>query len=180
MKKNKKQKKLQKVAKFLYDEFRQIEKSRYEVEASIKESEYISLNIMEYDQKVSEKFKNFVLNLTKLKDKIRIGLSENHIQISGNLDPNYNHYNSMVSGPGIKNSSSEDYIEIRITDKDFTVSRNYSQPITYKDSNMLNDLVSKIKEKSQEVNKDIIIDMIDDIMVRNNLSRESNLNEILN
>ena len=179
MKKNKKQKKLQKIAKFLYDEFRQIEKSRYENEAIVKEAEFISLNIMDFDEKVSEKFKNFVINLIKLKDKIRISVSENQISISGNLDPNYSNYNSMVGGPGIK-SSGEDYLEIRITNQDFTMSRNYSQPITYKDPNIYIELVSKIKEKSQEVNKDIIIDIIDDIMVRNNLSRESNLNEILN
>lgn len=179
MKKNKKQKKLQKIAKFLYDEFRQTEKVRYENEAMLKEAEIISLNIMEYDEKVSERFKNFILNLIKLKDKIRINITETDIRISGNLDPNYSNYNNIVSMPGLK-TSNEDYVDIRISHQDFTMSRNYSQPITYKDPNMFSVLVDKIKEKSQEVNKDIIIDMIDDIMVRNNLSRESNLNEILN
>jgi hypothetical protein len=172
--KDKKGKKLQKVAKFLYEEFRGIEKSRYENEALVKESEQIELNYAEFDENVSNKFKIFILNLIKLKDKIRVEIRSHCIFINGNLDGFDRNSMSMSK------ASIDDVIDIRITKEGFSMSRNYAQTISYKDPNIYSELFEKIQEKSKEINKDILLDMIDDVMVKTNLSRQSNLDEILN
>lgn len=173
-KKDKKAKKLQKVAKFLYEEFRGIEKSKYDNEAQLKESESIELNYAEFDENVSTKFKHFILNLIRLKDKIRVEVRQHCIFINGNLD-GYDRTAINYNKP-----SSDDVIDVRITKEGFSMSRNYSQTVSYRDSNIYDDLFEKIQEKSKEINKDILIDMIDDVMVKTNLSRQSNLEEILN
>ena len=174
MKKNKK--KLQKLAQYLYHEFRQIERERYDAEVKVKEElQPQNLNYNSYDESVSKKFKNFVLNLIKVKDKIRIEVTKDCIYMNGDLDSirtNYNQANKYAV-------ASEDVIDIRITKEGFSLCRRYGQSFSFEDNQMYEQLKEQILDKSKEMNKEIIIDMIDDIMLKTNLNRESNLDQIL-
>lgn len=173
MKKSKKQKKLQKVAKILYEEFRTIEKQRYEVDAEAKMVEELNqLDWVEYDQKVSNKFQNFVLSIIKLKEKVRVVIKDNSIYINGNLNADIS--KSYSVGP-----SNDDIIDIRINDKGFNMSRNYGPLVCYQDPGMYEFLVEKIREKTKDINRQLLFDIMDDVMLKTNLNRESNLEQIL-
>lgn len=174
MKKNKK--KLKELAGYLYQEFRQLERERYDAEVKVKEElQPMSLNYNSYDEEVSKKFKNFVLNILKVKDKIRIEVSRDCIYINGDLD-------SVRTSSSQQNKyavNSEDVIDIRITKDGFSFCRRYGQTFSFEDKSIYDELKDQILEKSKKLNKEILIDMIDDIMVKTNLSRSSNLDEIL-
>lgn len=177
MKKNKKQKyekKWQKIAKFIYTEFKEQEKQRYELQAEVKMTEDINqLNWADYDEKISKKFTNFILNLIKLKDRIRVEIRNDCIYINGNIDNNFQNYKSPSVSP-------EDIIDIRITQAGFSISRNYGTTISYKDEKIYNLLCDEIKSRSQEINRELLVDLIDDVMIKTNLNRGSNLDQILN
>jgi hypothetical protein len=172
----KNKKKLKKIIGYLYKNFRQLEIEKRDKETNLKqETQLISLNYNSYDEEVSKKFKNFVLNIIKLKDRIRIEVSKDCIYINGNLGifrtSNYQHTKSVPIN---------DAIEIRINKEGFSFCRNYEQTFSFEDKFIYDEIKDQIIEKSKKLNKEILIDMIDDIMVMTNLSRSSNLDEILN
>lgn len=166
-KKDKKNKKYTKIAELIYKES---QKLKYDNEPCVK-TESIDINICDYDEKLSNKFENFILNLITLKDKIRIEMRSDCIYINGNLNNNYN--NS-------KNIGIDDILDIRITPEYFTISRNYNSSVSYKDNYIFNRLKNDIVEKCKEINHNLLVDMIDDVMIKTNLNRGSNLDKLLN
>lgn len=169
-----KNKKLAKLAKFIYEEIKNIEKTYTDSLPQPTDINHKSLNYNQYDEQVSEKFKNFILNILKVKDKIRIEISDSFIYINGDLNSVRSSNNQSQ-----KYISSEDIIDIRISKDGFSFCRGYAQTFSYDDKQMYDELYDELLERSMQINKDIIIDMIDDIMVKTNLSRGSNLDKIL-
>lgn len=149
------------IAKIIYDY------SRNEVyEAKETES---SRNILEYDEEASKKFFSFVLNLTRLKEKINISIGTKNISISCN-----NYSKKSYSS----NKISEESIEIGIDLDGFSIRKDYSNKVTYKDDKMFDKVLPIIKEKNKEINKSILFETIDDFIVNSGLSREINLEEL--
>jgi hypothetical protein len=167
-----KTKKIKKLAKFIFNEVEGMNrKKRYESDA-IPMKENVSQSNCEYDKEVSDKFFNFVCNLMKLKTYLSIDIYDEHISINGDLD-------RVKYSNSISKYNSEDIIEIKIDKTGFRVRRSYGNYLNYLDSEMLEKLKPMLVEKNKIVSKEMIIDIIDDIMVKTNLSRENNLDELL-
>jgi hypothetical protein len=166
-----KTKKLKKISKFIFNEVEKRNKKQRLNEATpLVESRTHSY--CEYDKEVSDKFFNFVCNLIKLKNHLSIELFDEYIGISGDLD--------RVKYQSSPNKYvSEDIIEIRIDKDGFRLRRSYSNYLNYLDSEMFQRLKPRLVEKNKIVSKEMIIDIIDDVMVKTNLSRENNLDELL-
>lgn len=148
------------IAKIIYDYSRN---EMYEA----KETES-SRNILEYDEEASKKFFSFVVNLTRLKEKLNISIGNKNISISCN-----NYSKKQYSG----NKISEESIEIGIDLDGFSIRKDYSNKVTYKDDKMFDKVLPIIKEKNKEINKSILFETIDDFIVNSGLSREINLEE---
>ena len=166
-----KTKKLKKISKFIFNEVEKRNKKQRLNEVTPMVESYAH-TYHEYEQEVSDKFFNFVCNLVKLKNHLTIEIYEDSINIGGDLD-RIKYSNS----PNKYNS--EDVIEIKIDKTGFRVRRAYSNYINYLDGEMLQKLKPMLIEKSKMVSKEMIIDIIDDVMVKTNLSRENNLDELL-
>lgn len=163
-----KKKKIKDLAKQIVKLGREYDRKRYQEPVAIKESDS-DLNYCEYDEKVSEKFSKFVLNLIKVKDKISIDMYENSFSIFCDL----NRYKNNT-----KNYNEESF-DIKIDKVGFRIRRNYSNYISYKDPDIFNSLRCQIIEKNKIVSKELILNTVDDLIVELNLSRENNLEEIL-
>lgn len=165
-----KTKKLKKLAKFIFEE---VEKSRIEREDryTIKEQS-LHNHICEYDKAVSDRISNFILNLIKLNSKISIDYQPNNINIHCNLSQ-FRKYNSNTP-------IREESIEINIDKMGFRVRKDYENPISYQDPNFLDSIRPLLLEKFQKVSKESIFEIMDDVLVLTKLSRENNLDEILN
>jgi hypothetical protein len=160
-----KKKNLKKLAKLLYKEARDYE-TKFQESIPTK-SEINRCDSLEYDEEISNKFYNFVCNLVKLRDRLNVNVSERYIGIDGNIN--------QPTGGKLK----EDYIDIRIYESDFSVTRNYSRSYSFKDPHMLERLKPQLFSKFKEISKESLLDIIDDVMVTTGLSRENNLEEIL-
>lgn len=167
-----KSKKLKKLARLIYDEVdnqRRINDSKLIVKESESGAGYV---YCEYDEEVSDKFFTFINNILRLKSHLQIDVNDSSINIYGDLSRSYSNYSS-------NKTIQEDNIEVRIDSKGFRIRRNYNNYISYLDSNILEKLKPCLLQKNKIISKEIINDIIDDIMVKTNLSRENNLDELL-
>jgi hypothetical protein len=167
-----KTKKIKKLAKLIFNEVEENNRKQRLKSELIPIAESYTHTYCEYDKEVSDKFFNFVCNLMKLKTYLSIDIYEDYINIGGDLD-RVNYSNS------ISKYNSEDIIEIKIDKTGFRFRRSYGNYLNYLDSEMLEKLKPMLVEKNKIVSKEMIIDIIDDIMVKTNLSRENNLDELL-
>ena len=131
------------------------------------------IDYLDYDEEISNKFFKFACSIIKLKDKINLSITESTIIINGSLDGKQNPPSAFSFG------TPDDFLDVCVTKEGFRMSRGYCSKISYKDESMLDRLRSDLKERNISASRDSIIDMIDDIMVKTNLSRESNIDEIL-
>lgn len=163
-----KKKKIKKLAKNIVKAGKEYERSRYTIEEPKEAtSEFV---YCDYDKKTSEKFSKFVLNLIKLKEKLNIEFYETEFNI-------YCDMNKMRN----KNKNyNEESFDIKVNKTGFRIRRNYLTYIGYKDSNIYDILKDQIIEKSKLINEEIINETIDNLTVELNLSRDNNLDEILN
>jgi hypothetical protein len=167
-----KTKKFKKLAKLIFDEVEENNRKQRSKSELMPVTESYTHTYCEYDQEVSDKFFNFVSNLIKLKNHLSIEICEDSIYIGGDLD------RVTYSNTPTKYNS-EDIIEVKIDKTGFRVRRSYGNYLNYLDSEMLEKLKPVLVEKNKIVSKEMIIDIIDDIMVKTNLSRENNLDELL-
>lgn len=149
------------IAKIIYD---------YGRDEMCKESDY-SRNILEYDEEASKKFFLFVINLTRLKEKLNISISNKSINISCS-----NYSKKQYSGNKIK----EESIEVGIDLNGFSIRKDYSNKVLYKDDKMFDKVLPIIKEKNKEINKSILFETIEEFIVDSGLSREINLEKLIN
>ena len=167
-----KTKKLKKLAKFIFNEVEENNRKQRLKSELMPVTESYTHTYCEYDQEVSDKFFNFVCNLIKLKSHLSIEICEDSINIGGDLD------RVTYSNTPTKYNS-EDIIEVKIDKTGFRVRRSYGNYLNYIDDQMLEKLKPMLIEKNKIISKDIVLDIIDDIMVKTNLSRENNLDELL-
>jgi hypothetical protein len=167
-----KTKKFKKLAKLIFDEVEENNRKQRLKSELMPVTESYTHTYCEYDQEVSDKFFNFVCNLIKLKSHLSIEICEDSINIGGDLD------RVTYSNTPTKYNS-EDIIEVKIDKTGFRVRRSYGNYLNYLDSEMLQKLKPMLVEKNKIISKQIILDTIDDIMVKTNLSRENNLDELL-
>lgn len=164
-----KKKKIKNLAKQIVKFNREYERKRYDKEVPVPEELGNSLNYCEYDEKVSEKFSKFVLNLIKVKDKISIDMYESSFSIFCDL----NRYKNNT-----KNYNEESF-DIKIDKVGFRIRRNYANYTSYKDPNIFESLKELIIEKNKIVSKELILNTVNDLIIELNLSRDNNLEEIL-
>jgi hypothetical protein len=167
-----KTKKFKKLAKLIFDEVEENNRKNRYLSDTIPMKEEVSQSNCEYDKEVSDKFFNFVCNLMKLKTYLSIYIYDEHISINGDLD-------RATPNSSMSKYNNEDVIEIRVDKTGFRVRRSYGNYLNYLDSDMLEKLKPMLIEKNKVISKQIILDTIDDIMVKTNLSRENNLDELL-
>ena len=165
-----KKKKLKKIAHLLHIEVENYRRKREEMYA-IKEIS-IHNHICEFDEEVSNKIFNFILNLIKLQSKISIDYQENYI----NLHCNLNQFRKSNSNYPTK----EESIDINVDKSGFKIRKDYDNYISYQDPLFLDKLKPHLMERYRNISKDTINEIMDDVMVLTNLSRENNLDELLN
>jgi CRISPR/Cas system endoribonuclease Cas6 (RAMP superfamily) len=76
-------------------------------------------------------------------------------------------------------SIKEEHIEISISSEGFRLRRNYDNYISFRDENFLEILKPHLVERYKKISKENIKEIIDDVMIITNLSRENNLDELL-
>lgn len=162
-----KNKKAKKLAKFIFNEVK-----RYENE-NTKCVQSEDLQVCDYDADVSEKFFEFVCNLVKLQGKIDISINSESISLCGDLSQ-FKNSNSNSK------SYKDDYIDIRVTKKGFKIIKSYETNIHYEDTSIFDRLKPILIDEYRNSSKDKMSTIIDDIMVLTKLSRDSNLDKILN
>ena len=158
-----KKKKIKKLAKLIFFEASKLESKN----TSIKLKE---IGGIEYDKDVSDRFYNFISNLVKLRNILRIEVNNDFISIYGDLNTNTTKSNSPVK---------ENRIEIRITRDGFTLSKDYAQQHNYQDTTMLDRIRPKVIDIFKSSTKESILGIMDEVIVSTGLSRENNLDEIL-
>lgn len=115
-----------------------------------------------FDKEVSDRFFNFICNIIKLKSYIDINIFDSCISISGDLSQ------STI------NKNQDFYVNIMIDKDGFRLGR-----ISYCDNTLFDRIRPAMIEKDNIVSKELINTIMDDIMVKTNLSRENNLDELL-
>lgn len=169
-----KKKELKKIAKKIYNYAKEFDK-----EKNIQEEIPIDQSSMEncpYDEQISEKFFKFVTNLIKLKDKLAIDHYREGINIFCDLHRYKRNNNNNTFSNKYQTDSN---FEIRIDSGGFRIRRDYGSYISFSDPNFMEKIKPVIKEKSEIINKEKIVETIDDLTIELGLIRENNLDEIL-
>lgn len=171
----KKSNKMKKMAAILYQEMKKIDTCKNEPDMEMKQPlSCTDINFLDYDDKMSDRIYNFILSLLKVKDKIRIEVREDNIYINGNIN------NLKKSNSNSNTLQYDDILDIRVSKESVSISRNYNNSVSYKDPNIYDRIYNIMLEKSKQINKDILNDIIDDVMLKGNLTRENNIDELLN
>lgn len=163
--------KKKKLKKIVRDVFYDFERTKSE---EIKIKELNQLNICEYDKEISDKTLKFILNLAKIQDKINIEYNSDYINIYCSLGQFYkknNNYNVPTK---------EESIEISINKEGFKIRKDYGNNISYKDTNLLEIIKPILYQRYCEISRRNLIEIIDEVLVVTNLSRENNLDNLLN
>lgn len=127
---------------------------------------------IDYDKETSDKFYNFMINLVRLRDRLSIYIGTDSISISGDIE--YDTPSSQVK------RKLEDFIEIKVDKNGFKLFRSSvtNNHLYFKDENILEKLLPAVIEKNKSISKSMAMEIIDDIMTKTNLSRESNLEKL--
>lgn len=159
-----KKKKIKKIAKEI---FKYVEKGRQP-----KEERY---NLSEYNQEISEKFKNLINHIIQYCDDIKVYEEVNKIVINvEDIDSIKNE--SEIIGKKLNNT-----LNITIEkDKGFLINKNYNKVSNYKDKKIYNELYPIIKSKIEKNNKDNFNHIVDEILYESGLIRDLNLSNIIN
>ena len=165
-----KKKKTKKLAKFIFNEVKGYENENTKCVKSE------DLQVCDYDAHVSEKFFEFVCNLVKLQGKIDISINSESISLCGDLSQ----FRTVTNSSSNTKSYKEDYIDIRVTKKGFRIIKSYETNVNYEDIHIFDKLKPFLINEYRRSSKDKVFTIIDDIMVLTKLSRDSNLDKILN
>ena len=125
-----------------------------------------------YDEEISEKFYKFAIRAGKATDKFTTSTSSERMTITGHIG--------------------NDTIDIIIHKKGFRINRYNSSgmftlgntpvkhPLSYNDDKMFDRLSPFLNSIKQESHREAFLNEIDEICISTKLSRESNLEELLN
>jgi len=108
-----------------------------------------------YDADVSDRFKKMVMSLLNYRNKLGIDIYEDRINITTGDIKNLKKPKSRVL------SGDDDYLEIVINKKGFSLNRCYSIKSSYFDENVFNELHELIVAKLKEINANNFNDILD-------------------
>ena len=170
-----KKKKIDKLAKLLYKESERIRNESDQLKACEPTS---SMNICDYDEQISNNFYDFILDISTLNEYINFDMNEFSINISGDISRvhNYTYANNNSNKSALVK---DDYLNIRIDKYGFFIQRSYNANLSFKDEYIFDKIKPILIKKYKEFSKDNLFTMIDDIIVKTNLSRGKNLDELL-
>jgi hypothetical protein len=167
-----KSKKIEKIVKRIVTSIRneeQKERSDMMVKSTIEEP---SMDYMftESDDQCKKRIRNLVPRLLSLRDQIEFNLFERRMTLGSRYEQKYS----------TKNSNKNTYFHIEILkDSGFILNCN-ERKIFMKDTSLFDDIKPKVKEIFDKINQENFNELYNIVMVDNGLSRESNLDEILN
>lgn len=168
-----KSKKIEKIVKRIVSSIRneeQKERSDIMLKSTIEEP---SMDYMftESDDECKKKIRNLVPRLLSLRDQIEFNLSERRMTLSSRYEQN-------KYSPKSSNKNTYFHIEI-LKDSGFILNCN-ERKIFMKDASLFDEIKPKVKEIFDKINQENFNELYNIVMVDNGLSRESNLDEILN
>jgi hypothetical protein len=129
-----------------------------------------------FDLEVSNKTKKLVLDLMEYPDGVNVNLSEDNIILASSDITQIK--KKIKSSNTVYND--DNYLEIRIEkNKGFTINLSYRKRTNYEDKNIYNDLISIVRNKVNEINRQNFIDIWDKVMIESGIARDNNLEELL-
>ena len=141
-------------------------------------------NECEYNEEVSNKFKNLFNNIIKYPDNIRISYTESYISIEiGDIRYIKKAYPTS-KGPTTPTTLNKSNDNNRLTiyihkDKYFNLTQGYIIQTNYTDVNMYNELIDITKDKVSEINASNFNNIWENISKESGILRDFNLDEIL-
>lgn len=167
-----KSKKIEKIVKRVVTSIRseeQKERSDMMANSNIEEP---SMDYMftESDEQCKKRIRNLVPRLLSLRDQIEFNLFEKRMVIGSRYEQRHS----------IKSSNKNTYFHIEILKNSGFILNCNERKIFMKDTSLFDEIKPKIKEIFDKINQENFNDLYNILMVDNGLSRESNLDEILN
>ena len=145
-----------------------IEKDRYDRLIKEEPNTFQEMMFSEPNEEVSLKFRKLVIKLLKLRDDLNIHINENRITINSELSR-------------LKNSKyqNDDYMSIEIIkETGFLFSYN-NKRLAYRDKTIYDEILSEMKNIFEKVNKENFNEIYQTLLVDTGLSRETNLEDLL-
>ena len=139
---------------------------------SEKADDNIAIDHIEYDEDVSKKFFDFIINLMKLEDNLSISFDMSRIEIIAFINMKPNSPSSNIQNP-------ESRIEIFIGNGIFSIHKDYGFRAMYKDENMYDKLLPLVMSKKKVMNKLMFFDIINEFIFNSPLMRQINLDELI-
>jgi len=145
-----------------------IEKDRYDRLIKEEPTPYQEMMFSENDEEVSLKFKKLVTKLLTLRDDLNIHINENRITINSELSR-------------LKNSryQNDEYMSIEIIKETGFLFSYSNKRLAYKDVTMYDEIISEMKNIFERVNKDNFTEIYHTLLSDTGLSREANLEDLL-
>lgn len=133
----------------------------------------------QYNEEVSNKFKNLFNNIIKYPENIRISYNESFINIEiGDIKYIKKAY-PPSNGNMIKSSGNGNMSIYIHKDKYFSLTLGYNIQTSYTDVNMYNELIDITKDKVSEINANNFNNIWENISKESGILRDFNLDEIL-
>lgn len=162
-----KEKKLKNIIKEVLNEVR-------EYDRPVKSPTYTA-DWAEYDNEVSDKLKNMVLNLLNYKDNLNININEYSLSISTNDISNIKKNNSNKL-----TSNEDDYLSVEIIkETGFSINKGYSLRTQYIDNKIYDEILPLATAKLREINNNNFSNIWDVVMKESGLMRDNNIDELL-
>ena len=170
-----KEKKIRKIANYIVElvkqENQKVEPSRPPLPKRMPFKEDHIVEYCNLDEKTSKKFVKFITSLLNQKSNLNLDINETYIILSCELPKN------KPSSAGRLNN--ERSVEIRIDENGFRFRKDLGNFYNFQDKTMLQNLKPLLMKKNQELSNQFLAETIDELTIELNLSRETNLEEIL-
>ncbi len=165
-----KEKKLKNIIKEVLNEVREYDR----LDRLVKSPTYTA-DWVEYDNEVSDKLKNMVLNLLNYKDNHNININEYSLSISTNDISNIKKNNSNKLP-----SNEDDYLSVEIIkETGFSINKGYSLRTQYIDNKIYDEILPLATAKLREINNNNFSNIWDVVMKESGLMRDNNIDELL-
>ena len=177
-----KKKKINKISKKIFEKLNKLIDNQKEP-AIYETTENFSKNeekfSCQYNEEVSNKFKNLFNNIIKYPENIRISYTESFINIEiGDIKYIKKAY-PPSNGNMIKSSGNGNMSIYIHKDKYFSLTLGYNIQTSYTDVNMYNELIDITKDKVSEINANNFNNIWENISKESGILRDFNLDEIL-
>lgn len=161
-----KKKKLKKIAKIIYSQAMTLKKSE---SYSTREK----VDYLPFDEDVSKKTKNLILNLISYNENVNVNFSDDEFVIS-----TYDIKNIKKKQSRNIPINEDNYLEIIVTKSGFSLNYAYIKRSYYKDKDIFVDLIDVIKERVKEVNRQNFTEIWDKVMKESGIIRDNNLEQL--